>query len=494
MKESFYLTGYGAGKAMPLGESTIDLKVDHARAVVVVLVVPDEAQTVPVLIGQPFTEQHHITMVKRKDTLTIFEEDKLSIDREKKCDFEIPTTVLPKIDLWPTENIIPSNYVGFVKSADTVMGQCQIGTEMRDVDALIRNAVEWEESTEIVEGVDILNIDLEDWIILAQRKDSKHQQIIDELTQEREQVNKKQEIFRKEYLLRESRLYRRDEGRLLMVIPKKMRWRIVKQYHDDKAYPSVDSTIGGIREKFWFARLKNIVKGYINSCPKCLFNKVPGGKKKGYLHPIDKIGCPYHTIHVDHLGPFVKSTKGNMYVLVAIDGFTKHVMLRAVKNTKSTTTCRMLREIITMFEPPRKIITDQGTTFTGVAFRNLCTMHNIIHIENATATPKANGHVERLNHILIPVIATMTKDPEGRDGDAILGQPRAYHGDQLQDEAEGEGNKEMGEMPRQAIEKIRRDQEKQPERYNKRRCGNNTLVEGELVLMKNRQLRERPGS
>ncbi|GJQ87697.1 hypothetical protein Trydic_g22072 [Trypoxylus dichotomus] len=247
MKELFYLTGYGTGKIMPLGENTIDLEVDHARAVVLVLVVPDEPQTVPVLIGEPFTEQQHITMVKRKDSFL------RNVDKEKKCDFEMPIAVLPKIDLWPTENIIPGNYVGFIKRPDTAIEQCQIGTQMRHVDTLIPNAVEEKDRTGIVEGVDILNINLEDWIILAQGKDSNLQQIIDELAQEREQGNKGQEIIRKEYLLREARLYRRHEERLVMVIPKKMRWRIVKQYHDDKADPSVDSTIGGI-QKFWFAR------------------------------------------------------------------------------------------------------------------------------------------------------------------------------------------------------------------------------------------------
>ncbi|GJQ88694.1 hypothetical protein Trydic_g5793, partial [Trypoxylus dichotomus] len=106
----------------------------------------------------------------------------------------------------------------------------------------------------------------------------------------------------------------------------------------------------------------------------------------------------------------------------------------------------------------------------------------IIHIKNATATPRANEQVERLHRT--PATATMTKDPEGRDWDAVLRQPRAYHGNQLQNEAEAEESKEVGEMRRQAIEKIRRDQEKQRERYNKRRYGNDTLVEGDLVLMK----------
>ncbi|GJQ87011.1 hypothetical protein Trydic_g12593 [Trypoxylus dichotomus] len=92
MKEPFYLTGYSAGKVTALVESTIDLEVEYARALVVVLVVPDEAQTLSVLIGQSFIEQQHITMVKRKDTLTIFEEDK----SRSECDFEMPTAVLPR--------------------------------------------------------------------------------------------------------------------------------------------------------------------------------------------------------------------------------------------------------------------------------------------------------------------------------------------------------------------------------------------------------------
>lgn len=135
----------------------------------------------------------------------------------------------------------------------------------------------------------------------------------------------------------------------------KMRWRIVQQYHDDEAHPAIDATIAGIHEKFWFARLRNFVKGYINACPKCLFYKVPEGKKKGNLHPIDKVEIPYHTVFLDHLGHFIKSKKGNTYILAAIDGFTKHVILSPVKETNSTTTCRLLREIITMFGPPKRI-------------------------------------------------------------------------------------------------------------------------------------------
>ncbi|GJQ74990.1 hypothetical protein Trydic_g9612 [Trypoxylus dichotomus] len=161
----------------PGSESTIDLEVDHARAVAVVFVVPDKARTVPVLIGESFSEQHS-TMVKRKDTSTIFEEDKLK--KEKNI----------------------ANHVGFVTRGDTVMGQYQFGMQMHHVNALSRNMVEQEESTEVVGCVGILNIDLGNWIILAPRKDSKLQQIIDELIEDRERVNREQDITEEIFVTR----------------------------------------------------------------------------------------------------------------------------------------------------------------------------------------------------------------------------------------------------------------------------------------------------
>ncbi|KAK9687924.1 Integrase core domain [Popillia japonica] len=403
------------------------------------------------------------------------------------------------------------------------------GTMMKHADALSRNPVDDNSNTEVAEGVDILTIDVEDWIILAQKTDPQLQPIIDVLTQRAAKLDREQERIHQEYVLREGRLYKKQGNQLLLVVPKKMRWRIVKLYHDDRAHPATDNTVHGILTKFWFARLRNYVKGYIGACPQCLFNKVPGGKKQGMLHSIDKIGIPYHTVHFDHLGPFVKSKKGNSYVLAAIDGFTKHVMLRAVPNTKSETTCRLLREIIDLFGPPWRVITDRGTAFTGNAFRRLCAQHNINHVRNATATPRANGQVERLNRTLVTAIASMTSDPEGREWDKVMGQvqfslnntvhkatgttpfrlmfnfqPRGYTGQQLQDEVDEYVREETSDLRKRAIDNIRQDQVRQrlPDlrkraidnirqdqvrqrlRYNKRRCNSDTLAEGDLVLLR----------
>jgi len=44
-----------------------------------------------------------------------------------------------------------------------------------------------------------------------------------------------------------------------------------------------------------------------------------------------------------------------------------------------------------------RIVSDHGTAYTRKEFEQMCKVHNIIHVGNATATPRANGQCERLN-------------------------------------------------------------------------------------------------
>ncbi|KAL1427910.1 hypothetical protein MTO96_003068 [Rhipicephalus appendiculatus] len=91
-----------------------------------------------------------------------------------------------------------------------------------------------------------------------------------------------------------------------------------------------------------------------------LFKKVPAGKRPGKLHSIDKVGKPFHSIHIDHLGPFLRSKSGNAYILVAVDGFTKFLLLRAVRNTSARPAAQFLRDVDSIFGPPTMVITDHG--------------------------------------------------------------------------------------------------------------------------------------
>jgi hypothetical protein len=70
--------------------------------------------------------------------------------------------------------------------------------------------------------------------------------------------------------------------------------------------------------------------------------KSPTGRQPGFLHLIPKFDTPMHTLHIDHLGLFVLSKRRNAYLIVAIDGFTKFVFLRAVRSTQRSPVLRFL--------------------------------------------------------------------------------------------------------------------------------------------------------
>lgn len=110
-----------------------------------------------------------------------------------------------------------------------------------------------------------------------------------------------------------------------MVIPKTARWQICKSNHDDIGHLGVTKTFKRISSQYWFPKMKTFVKKYVTACIDCAYNKDTSKNRTGFLHPIDKIGKPFHTLHIDHLGPFVKSKAGNCHILTIVNGFTKYL-------------------------------------------------------------------------------------------------------------------------------------------------------------------------
>lgn len=177
--------------------------------------------------------------------------------------------------------------------------------------------------------------------------------------------------------------------------------------HDDVGHFGFMKTYELVASQYWFARMRRFIKKYVKNCLTCLYFKSPAGKPSGELHPIKKIPKPFHTVHLDHLGPFIKSKTGNTYVLVLVDAFTKFILLYGVKNTTTTATVKAIKDMIRVFGVPHRLISDRGTSFTSEEFKNFCLKVGIKHHLNAVAMPRGNGQVERYNRTIINSLATM---------------------------------------------------------------------------------------
>jgi transposase InsO family protein len=91
---------------------------------------------------------------------------------------------------------------------------------------------------------------------------------------------------------------------------------------------------------------------------------------------------------------------GHIYMLVAVDKFTKWVEAALVTTQDSTATINFIKSIIFRFGVPHNIITDNGTNFTSKEFKNYCESMGIKLKFASIAHPKTNGKVEKANGLI----------------------------------------------------------------------------------------------
>lgn len=293
------------------------------------------------------------------------------------------------------------------------------GTRMAHVDALSRNATVNDEP-EDESTLAVYNIETNDWLLTLQLSDPDISRIVKILKPDTDEVAKD---IRKNYVIKNHRVYRRVGEDLCIVVPRDARWQICRSNHDEVGHLGITKTTEKIQREFWFPKLRRFVKKYVKSCIQCAYNKDASSKHKtGQLYPIEKPSIPFHTIHIDHLGPFVKSKNGNSYILTVVDGFTKYLFARAVRDTKTKTTIKALIGIFYDFGLPSRIISDRGTSFTSLAFKRFCISHGIRHVLNAVACPRANGQAERYNQTILQALAKHNNGNDERCWDMCLGK------------------------------------------------------------------------
>lgn len=166
--------------------------------------------------------------------------------------------------------------------------------------------------------------------------------------------------------------------------------------------------------------MQDFVNRYINRCVPCLYYKTPSGKGEEFLHPLSKGDRPFHSVHIDHLGPFVTTATNNKYAVALICGFSKYVIIKAVTDSSADEMVQFLREATAHYGRPERIISDRGAAYTPQMFKEFCTSLQIGHLKIATATPRGSGQVERLNRGLLHCLATVTENPDCRDWDLRL--------------------------------------------------------------------------
>jgi transposase InsO family protein len=89
------------------------------------------------------------------------------------------------------------------------------------------------------------------------------------------------------------------------------------------------------------------------------------------LHTIP-ITWPFSTWGLDLVGLFKKAKGGFTHIFIAVDKFTKWIKVKPAASITTAKVVEFVKEIMYRFGVPNNIITDNGTQFTAMEFKDFC--------------------------------------------------------------------------------------------------------------------------
>jgi len=165
-----------------------------------------------------------------------------------------------------------------------------------------------------------------------------------------------------------------DPLRWVQCLPSSCRARALEECHDapTSGHGGTYKTFHRVRQHYYWPKMNDDVKGYVQSCQVCQAQKIERKKPPGLMGSTPKVTKPFELLCSDLIGPLPRSTKGNTCLLVCVDYFSKYVYLKALRDAKAKKVVDFIEnEIFLVHGAPRTILVDNGRQYVSKEFKNL---------------------------------------------------------------------------------------------------------------------------
>ncbi|CAH9106112.1 unnamed protein product [Cuscuta europaea] len=132
---------------------------------------------------------------------------------------------------------------------------------------------------------------------------------------------------------------------------------------------------------------------------------------------------------IDFVGPF-PSSRGNKFILVAIDYVSKWVEAIASSTNDARVVVRFVKKLFSRFRVPKVLISDRGSHFRNDPLARVLSKYGVQHRQGVAYHPQTQGQVENANRdlkaILEKTVAQTRKDWSEKLDDALWAFRTAY--------------------------------------------------------------------
>jgi hypothetical protein len=210
--------------------------------------------------------------------------------------------------------------------------------------------------------------------------------------------------------------YKWQDGKLLRTLPDGMtrlvpkpsdRLALVKDFHERCGHFGVRRTAALVLLAHWWHGLQADVTRVVSGCKECSRVRAAfGSAQPAELHSLPIMGMFYRW-GVDLCGPFPRTARGNQYIMVAVEHYSKHIEAVPIPDKRASTTAyAFAHHVLGRYGACAEVVHDNGGEWGG-EFEQL--LRDALIDSRATSAnhPAANGAAEKSVHIVKAALKKM---------------------------------------------------------------------------------------
>ena len=154
-------------------------------------------------------------------------------------------------------------------------------------------------------------------------------------------------------------------------------------------------TLKIVSERFYRPFLPRDVIEYVRTCDLCQKVKVTSSDKTAEMQII----LPSRTnelVSTDFTGPFKVTERGNKYLIVIVDCFSKYMVSKPLPNKETITAAQaVLESWCWTFGIPERLLSDKGGEYDSCLFDAVCNLLDVDRVNTTPFHPQGDGQSEK---------------------------------------------------------------------------------------------------
>ena len=191
------------------------------------------------------------------------------------------------------------------------------------------------------------------------------------------------------------------------------------------AHQGVVRTAALIKRRFYWPRMQKDLEAWCKRCTAC-------GRCNTTVRGHSELQQPKHRafnerVSVDLIGSLQRTERGNEYIVVMQDHFTKWIEGAAVPTKEAMIVADVLVcEWIYKHGTPLNLHSDRGTEFTAAMHGCMCDLPRVHRTYSMAYNPQSNGAVEMCNRTILSLLRSVVSEQQNDWDDHLPATLSAY--------------------------------------------------------------------